>query len=90
METNLALFNQINSLCYWLLNNSEYRASIVLDSDEDTFSISIKHCNIELYDNCIPGFSKRNPRFLEYELDAIVAGLLHIKQKVDQLQRKAS
>lgn len=80
MDTNLALFNQINSLCYWLLNFSNFRTSVNLDADNDTFSVIIKKTGITLYENSILGFSKRNPRFLEYELDAIVAGLLHIKQ----------
>ena len=84
METNLALFNQINSLCYWLLTSSDYRTSVMLDAEKDTYSVSIKKYGITLYDNCIKGFSKRNPRFLEYELDAIVAGLLHIKLNIDE------
>lgn len=83
METNFSLFNQINSLCYWLLTTSDYRTSVILDAEKDSYSVTIKRANIMLYANCINGFSKRNPRFLEYELDAIVAGLLHIKQKVE-------
>ena len=86
MDTNFSLFNQINSLCYWLLSFSDYRSSIHLDADSDIYSICIKHGGIELYSNEIKGFSKRNPRFLEHELDAIVAGLLHLKQNVDTKQ----
>jgi hypothetical protein len=84
MDTNFSLFNQINSLCYWLLVSSDYRTSAHLDAEKDTYSVCIKHGGVELYANCIEGFSKRNPRFLEYELDAIVAGLLHLKQNVKQ------
>jgi hypothetical protein len=84
MDTNFSLFNQINSLCYWLLVSSDYRTSAHLDAEKDTYSVCIKHAGVELYSNCIEGFSKRNPRFLEYELDAMVAGLLHLKQNVKQ------
>ena len=84
MDSNFSLFNQINSLCYWLLTSSEYRSSVILDAENDSYSVSIKKAGIELYSNCIKGFSKKNPRFLEYELDSIVAGLLHLKQNVDQ------
>ena len=84
METNFALFNQISSLCYWLLVCSDYRTSVILDAEKDIYSVTIKKFGIVLYENCIDGFSKRNPRFLEYELDAIVAGLLHIKLNIDK------
>ncbi|MCA0153067.1 hypothetical protein [Winogradskyella vincentii] len=89
MDTNFSLFNQINSLGYWLLSFSDYRTSINLDADSDIYSVCIKHGGIELYANEIKGFSKRNPRFLEHELDAIVAGLLHLKQNVD-IKRKSA
>ena len=82
METHFSLFNQINSLCYWLLANSDYRASIVLDSEQDIYSISIKRGAAELYTTSINGFSQRNPKFLSYELDAIVSALLDIKLSV--------
>ena len=84
MDTNFSLFNQINSLCYWLLVSSNYRTSVCLDAENDTYSVSIKHAGVELYANRIEGFSKRNQRFLEHELDAMVAGLLHLKQNVTQ------
>ncbi len=84
METNFALFNQINSICYWLLISSDYRTNVILDAEKDTYSVEIKKYGIVLYENCIEGFSKRNPRFLQYELDAIVAGLLHIKLNVNK------
>lgn len=84
MDTNFALFNQINSLCYWLLVSSNYRTSVCLDAEKDTYTVCIKHGGVELYANSIEGFSKRNPRFLEHELDAMVAGLLHLKQNVTQ------
>ncbi len=84
MESNFALFNQINSLSYWLLVSSDYRTSVCLDAEKDTYSVCVKHFGVELYSNSIEGFSKRNPRFLEHELDAMVAGLLHLKQNVTQ------
>ncbi|MDP5081229.1 MAG: hypothetical protein NWP87_01145 [Winogradskyella sp.] len=89
MESKFSLFNQINSLCYWLLVSSEYRTSVNLDAENDTYSVCIKHRGVELYANCIEGFSKRNPRFLEHELDAMVAGLLHLKQNVTQALKSA-
>ena len=84
MDSNFSLFNQINSLCYWLLSSSNYRTSVNLDAEKDTYSVCIKHEGIELYTNCIEGSSKRNPRFLEHELDAMVSGLLHLKENVTQ------
>ena len=84
METNFSLFNQINSLSYWLLATSDYRTSVHLDAEKDTYSVRITHLGVELYANSIEGFSKRNPRFLEHELDAMVAGLLHLKQNVNK------
>ena len=82
MDANFSLFNQINSLCYWLLSSSNYRTSVCLDAENDTYSVCITHLGVELYANSIQGFSKRNPLFLEHELDAMVAGLLHLKQNV--------
>ena len=84
MDTNFSLFNQINSLSYWLLNHSEYRTSVVLDAENDIYSLSVKKAGIELFANCIKGFSKRNPKFLEPELDMMVASLLNIKQRVSK------
>ena len=84
METKFSLFNQINSLCYWLLVSSDYRTSVNLNAENDTYSVSIKHLGIELYSNTIKGFSKRNATFLEHELDGMVAGLLHLKENVEQ------
>ena len=89
MESNFSLFNQINSLCYWLLSFSDYRTSVNLDAENDTYSVCVKHYGIELYHNSIEGFSKRNPRFLEHELDAMVAGLLHLKQNVTKQLKTA-
>ena len=33
METNLSLFNQINSLSYWFLLESNYKSSVILDAE---------------------------------------------------------
>lgn len=88
METKFSLFNQINSLCYWLLVSSDYRTSVKLDAENDTYSVSIKHAGVELYANIIKGFSKRNANFLEHELDGMVAGLLHLKQNVEHKTAK--
>ncbi|MBC3846284.1 hypothetical protein H8K90_07830 [Winogradskyella echinorum] len=84
METKFSLFNQINSLCYWLLVSSDYRSSVNLDAENDTYSVCITHCGVELYSNIIRGFSKRDENFLEHELDGMVAGLLHLKENVTQ------
>ena len=84
MDTKFSLFNQINSLCYWLLVSSDYRTSVCLDAEKDTYSVCIKHGGVELYANVIRGFSKRDENFLEHELDGMVAGLLHLKENVTQ------
>ncbi|MCK8481846.1 hypothetical protein [Psychroserpens algicola] len=84
METKFSLFNQINSLCYWLLACSDYRTSVFLDAETDTYGVCITHNGLELYTKTISGFSKRKAEFLEQELDRMVAGLLHLKQNVQQ------
>ncbi|WP_299122979.1 hypothetical protein [uncultured Winogradskyella sp.] len=84
METKFSLFNQINSLCYWLLVSSDYRTSVNLNAEDDTYSVCITHGGVELYSNIIRGFSKRDENFLEHELDGMVAGLLHLKENVTQ------
>jgi hypothetical protein len=84
MDAKFSLFNQINSLCYWLLVSSEYRTSVNFNAEDDTYSVCITHGGVELYSNVIKGFSKRDENFLEHELDGMVAGLLHLKENVTQ------
>jgi hypothetical protein len=86
METNLSLFNQINSLSYWFLLESNYKSSVILDAEKDTYFITIKKGKNPLYTNCITHFSKKNKNFLQFELVAVVNSLLHIKELVTQRQ----
>ncbi|SDB37780.1 hypothetical protein SAMN03097699_0994 [Flavobacteriaceae bacterium MAR_2010_188] len=83
METNLSLFNQINSLSYWFLIETNYKSSIVFDSDKDSYFIQIKKSGQILYTHHISHFSKKNKRFLQFELRSVVESLLHIKQTID-------
>jgi len=82
MDTNLSLFNQINSLSYWFLLESNYKSSVILDADKDTYFVNIKKGKHPLYSHCISHFSKKNKRFVQFELVAIVNSLLHIKETV--------
>lgn len=84
MNSTFSLFNQINSLSFWLLTSSNYRSSVALDAENDTYSVSVKYGGKVLYAKCIEGFSKRNVLFLDDELNAMVAGLLHFKENVEQ------
>ncbi|MCZ2846073.1 MAG: hypothetical protein O2U61_06235 [Candidatus Bathyarchaeota archaeon] len=80
MDANLSLFNQINSLSYWFLIESNYKSSLALDAEKDTFFIKIKKGKHNLYSYHIAHFSKKNKRFLHFELAAVVNSLLHIKE----------
>ncbi|WAC02413.1 hypothetical protein N7U66_01445 [Lacinutrix neustonica] len=90
MEANLSLFNQINSLSYWFLLESNYKSSIVFDAEKDTYYVSIKKNGQPLYSHHISHFSSKNKRFLQFELVAIVNSLLHIKETVMDRLRKSS
>jgi len=91
MDTNLSLFNQINSLSYWLLLESNYRCSIILNADEDSYFITLKKGSEILYTREIINFSKKNKSYLKFELAGIVNNLLYIKENVtsNRAQRSA-
>ena len=89
METNLSLFNQINSLSYWFLLESNYKSSVILDAEKDTYFVTIKKGSKPLYTHIINHFSKKNKNFLKFELIAVVNSLLHIKEAVTQRQISA-
>lgn len=38
MDKNLTLFSQINSLSYWLLVKSNFKSSVVLDANDNSFN----------------------------------------------------
>ena len=80
MDTTLSLFNQINSLSYWFLHQTNYKSSVRFDADNDEYFVTIKKNNEVLYSYCISTFSKKNRKFLQFELQAIVNQLLHLKQ----------
>jgi len=82
MDPNLSLFNQINSLAYWFLAESNYKSIVVLDAEKDTYFINIKKGKKPLYTHYINHFSKKNKNFLKFELIAIVNSLLHIKDTI--------
>ncbi len=86
MDANLSLFNQINSLCYWLLIESSYKSSVILDADKDSYFVKVKKGNENLYAYQIPQFSKKSSRFLNFELKAVVNSLLLIKNTAEQRQ----
>lgn len=88
METNLSLFNQINSLSYWFLLESSYKSSVILDAERDTYFVNVKKANQPLYATCITHFSKKNKNFLKFELIAIVNSLLHIKGTIEERRSK--
>lgn len=90
MDTNLSLFNQINSLSYWFLTESNYKSSIVLDADKNTYFIKVKKGSKPLYACHITNFSQKNKRLLQFELVAVVNSLLHIKETVIRKRFKSA
>ncbi|WP_299336630.1 hypothetical protein [uncultured Psychroserpens sp.] len=82
MDDNLALFNQINSLSYWLLRESDYKGSITFDANDDSYFITIKKGIESIYKHHIEDFSRKDPRLLKFELSSIVNHLLQIKRSV--------
>lgn len=90
MDKNLSLFNQINSLSYWLLKESHFKSSVQLDANDDSFFISIKEGNEALYKHHIEDFSKKNERYLRFELQSIVNHLLEIKKTFQKKKPQAS
>ena len=80
MDTNMSLFNQINSLAYWFLFQTNYKSSVVFDAEKDCFFVTIKKGGKPLYSHRISDFSKRKHRLLQFELVAIANSLLHIKE----------
>ncbi|HEX9825117.1 MAG TPA: hypothetical protein VGA80_00835 [Flavobacteriaceae bacterium] len=90
MDTNLSLFNQINSLSYWFLTESNYKSSIVLDAEKNTYFVKIKKGNQPLYAYHIHNFSTKNKKLLQFELVAVVNSLLHIKDTVIRRRFKSA
>jgi hypothetical protein len=90
MDKNLSLFTQINSLSYWLLKESQFKCSVTLDASDDSFFISIKEGYTSIYKHHIEDFSKKDARFLNFELSSIVMHLLEIKKSVQEHSKKAS
>lgn len=89
MDQNLALFNQINSLSYWLLKESHFKSSVTLDATDDSYFISIKKGIESIYKHHIENFSKKDDRLLNFELASIVQHLLSIKRSFQDKQRIA-
>jgi len=87
MEPNLSLFNQINSLSYWFLFQSEFKCSVFFDTDRDSFFVTIKENGQPIYSHKISRFSQQNPRILHFELVAIANSLVHLKESIRQQKR---
>ena len=90
MDKNLALFNQINSISYWLLQESIFKSSITFDANDDSYFISIKKDVESIYKHHIENFSRKDSRLLTFELSSIVNHLLQIKKSVDDEQRRSA
>ena len=90
MDPNLSLFNQINSLSYWFLIESKYKNSVIFDAENDMFFIKIKKGKHNLYSHHIGHFSKKNKKFLHFELKGIVNSLLHIKDVIMSKQNASA
>ncbi|WP_242087035.1 hypothetical protein [Aestuariivivens sediminis] len=90
MDTHFALFNQINSLSFWLLLESNYRSNVSLNAEEDLFFISVKKGNAILYAHEISNLSKKNKKYLQFELSAVVNHLLHIKNNITYQTKKSA
>ncbi len=84
MDDNLALFNQINSLSYWLLKESNYKSSVTFDANDDSYFISIKRGVESIYKHHIEDFSRKDSRLLKFELSSIANHLLQIKSIVHE------
>lgn len=84
MEKNLAVFNQINSLAYWFLNETDIRCTVTLDATDDSYFISMNHNGDAIYKHHIEDFSKKDKRLLSFELSAIAAHLLQIKRSIER------
>ncbi len=79
MDQNLALFNQINSLIYWLFQHSDFKGTITFDANDDSYFISIKKGLEPIYKHHIEDFHRKDSRFLKFELASIANHLLQIK-----------
>ncbi len=90
MDENLALFNQINSLSYWLLKESNFKSSVTFDANDDSFFISIKQGVESIYKHHIEDFSKKDNRLLKFELASIASHLLQIKSIVHEDLRQTA
>jgi len=83
METNMSLFNQVNSLCYWFQRETDYQCSIFLDAEKDTYFIKLWDQTRQLYAQQIMEFSKKSKltaQLLQIELSSIARSLIHIKE----------
>ncbi|PNQ73092.1 hypothetical protein C1T31_08870 [Hanstruepera neustonica] len=76
-------------MSYWFLLESNYKSSVILDAEKDTYFVTIKKGSKPLYTHIINHFSKKNKNFLKFELIAVVNSLLHIKETVTQRQMSA-
>jgi len=83
METNMSLFNQVNSLCYWFQRETDYQCSFALDAEKDTYFVRLKDRATQIYTQQIIEFSKKSKmttKLLQIELSSIAHSLVHIKK----------
>jgi len=80
MDTNMSLFNQINSLCFWFQSETTYHCLITLDSEKDTYVIKLKDQHLTIYEQQIVRLSKKTKKLLQIELGSIANSLVHIKE----------
>jgi hypothetical protein len=80
MDTNMSLFNQINSLCYWFRLETNYHCLINLDSEKDSYVIKLKEQQHTIYEQRIVRLSKKTEKLLQIELGSIANSLVHIKK----------
>lgn len=83
METNMSLFNQVNSLCYWFQRETDYQCSFALDAEKDTYFVRLKGRATQIYAQQIIEFSKKSKmttKLLQIELSSIAHSLVHIKK----------
>jgi len=90
MDENLALFNQINSLSYWLLKESNFKSSITFDASDDSYFISIQKGIDSIYKHHVENFSRKDSGLLKFELSSIVNHLLQIKMSVHEDLKKTA
>ena len=80
MDSNMSLFTQINSLCYWFQKETSYYCVMMLDSEQDSYHIQLKDDHSQIYAQQVSYFSTKSNELLEIELSSIAQSLVLIKR----------